>query len=499
MKKFTYFMLAASFFCASALTETSCSKDKNDDKPVPEEQKPEEQKPEEQKPEDQKPDNPQTEDTTSVKPDDPDVKVDGAEVFVKHFRSSMQTIAENLNFYSWGAMNIFNGNLMTNVLSSAYFNSALREIIGKAVENTVEPAGDDVAAQGFKYQAFIDWSAFDYNFVFKDDGSGIDVTPAENFSITVPYNSNGKTVHHVWSMKSDGGKVKVFAKHMSDAEKSVGVVLLCPEKLSLSIASDGLGSMHELMKCNLNFSVKRDGIIPNILTSDWHVSGDLTSAILAGPNGVGDAMSLKFEFDQNPSSNQTAGKFSFVHNGKPMIDFDLTITDTEHISGIFSHFTPQSDASIFDVIYLMVAGQSVDNCKITLADDLTAVMQISDCKKAVELWQKAKTARRSYASQEEIETYTQELNKLMTLGLECKATDAKYSMILETTEVGIDYIPMPALKFNEVYIPLTALADQESMEYAVNIIDHSLDNIQQTIIVARQALGLFMSIIGGQR
>ena len=63
-------------------------------------------------------------------------------------------------------------------------------------------------------------------------------------------------------------------------------------------------------------------------------------------------------------------------------------------------------------------------------------------------------------------------------------------MKLATTQIGIDYWAVPALKFADEtdYVPLTEVLDQKSVEYGLNIVDHAVDPAKDAIIVARQLM-----------
>jgi hypothetical protein len=52
----------------------------------------------------------------------------------------------------------------------------------------------------------------------------------------------------------------------------------------------------------------------------------------------------------------------------------------------------------------------------------------------------------------------------------------------------VDYWAVPALNFADEngFVPLTELLDKESMEYGINIVDHAILPMKESIVVIRQ-------------
>ena len=109
---------------------------------------------------------------------------------------------------------------------------------------------------------------------------------------------------------------------------------------------------------------------------------------------------------------------------------------------------------------------------------------------------KSKEARRNYADQQTIDQYTQQLNQLMSAKITCKGLGQEIPMRLVTEKFGVDYVTMPAFNFSDEngYVSLVDLLDAESMKYAINIVDHSAEPLQQSVIVARQLLQFLQSV-----
>ena len=69
---------------------------------------------------------------------------------------------------------------------------------------------------------------------------------------------------------------------------------------------------------------------------------------------------------------------------------------------------------------------------LTLNDDLTSDISISDCGKAIQLQREMAHARRNYADQATIEEYTKQLNELMSAKMTCKGVNQEIPMKLQT-------------------------------------------------------------------
>ena len=66
-----------------------------------------------------------------------------------------------------------------------------------------------------------------------------------------------------------------------------------------------------------------------------------------------------------------------------------------------------------------MSGGSLEG-SLTLNDDLTTAISISDCGKAMQLQHEMAHARRNYADQATIEEYTKQLNELVSAKMTCK-------------------------------------------------------------------------------
>lgn len=189
-------------------------------------------------------------------------------------------------------------------------------------------------------------------------------------------------------------------------------------------------------------------------------------------------------------------KFSFVHNDKSMIDMEATAnyTDKEIDLTDFSQFT--TSGKILDVLVALMSGGSLEG-SLTLNDDLTTAISISDCGKAMQLQHEMAHARRNYADQATIEEYTKQLNELVSAKMTCKGVNQVIPMKLQTEKFGVDYWAMPAFNFADEkgYVSIIDLLDKESIEYGINIVDHAAEPMAGAIVTVRQLLQFVQTFI----
>ena len=457
MRKIMNWVLAATFICGASVF-TSCSANDANDNPSQEQ-----------------------------------AKKDRKE-FIQHTRQNLKEIAENLNFSSWELANNINQEFNTTVLNNPEFEKAIIPLFTQKIRESVKPVeeGSELAAMGYKQYATIDLTEFNYRFTMKEDGSGFDVEEADDFEMII----NG--VHSVTkevkigaiklTLKASGDTYKQLAKRLGTDE--LAVVILVPSDFVFTLAGNLERGWVEGYKGAFNNNVKMSGEseFMNPKTDAIGITGVLTTGVPDSPDGQhrADATTVTFSISHDPADNESAMDFAFLHNGKNMIDLDCTAEYPEREGGV-AQFT--SSRSILDVLVALMTGSNFDG-SLTLNDDLTTTISISDCAKAIQLHREMAQARRNYADQATIEGYTQQLNELMSAKMTCKGVNQEIPMKLQTEKFGVDYMAMPSLNFadEQGYVPLTQLLDKESVEYAINIVDHAAEPMAGAIVTVRQLM-----------
>ena len=422
--------------------------------------------------------------------------------FIQHTRENLKDLAENMNFGSWDLANKINQNFNTNVLNNPEFEKAIIPLFTQKIREGIQPVeeGSELAEMGYKQYATIDLTELNYRFTMKEDGSGFDVEEADDFEMII--NSflpvSKKVVLDKLTLQASGDTYKQLAKRLGNEE--LAVVILVPSDFTFSIATTNTGSWEEVFSGAFKNDVKMIGESEymNPKTDAIGITGILKSAYSGKPDRqrAADATDLYFDIANDPVANEASMKFSFGHNDKSMIELEATAnyTDKEIDLTDFSQFT--TSGKILDVLVALMSGGKLEG-SLTLNDDLTSEISISDCGKAMQLQHEMAHARRNYADQATIEEYTKQLNELMSAKMTCKGVNQVIPMKLQTEKFGVDYWAMPAFNFADEkgYVPITELLDKESVEYGINIIDHAAEPMAGAIVTVRQLLQFVQTFI----
>ena len=420
--------------------------------------------------------------------------------FIKHTRENLKELAENLNFASWEIANRINQEFNTAVLNNPEFEKAIVPLFIQKIQEGIQPVeeGSELAAMGYKQVATIDMTDFNYRFTMKEDDSGFDVEEADDFEMIIngfnPQTQEKKIGGRKLTLKAGGDTFKRIARLLGNEETAV--VILIPSEFTFSIAGKVNDSWHEgligVFKNNVTMSGESEFL--NLKNDGLNVTGILTTTVGEMPGShSADATELFFDIASNPVANESSMKFSFGHNDKSMIELEATSKYTDKETD-FSQFT--TSKSILDVLVALVSGGSLEGT-LTLNDDLTTDISISDCGKAMLLQKEMAHARRNYADQATIEEYTKQLNELVSAQMTCKGVNQVIPMKLQTEKFGVDYWAMPAFNFADEkgYVSIIDLLDKESVEYGINIIDHAAEPMAGAIITVRQLLQFVQTFI----
>ena len=417
--------------------------------------------------------------------------------FIKHTRENLKDLAENMNFASWAVANEINQGFNTTVLNNPEFEKAIIPLFIQKIRESVKEVeeGSELAEMGYKQYATIDLTEFNYRFTMKEDGSGFDVEEADDFEMITNAKIPGTNVMlNKLTLKASGDTYKQIAKRLGDEETAV--VILVPSDFAFTMAANNGGDWIEGFKGAFKNNVKMSGEseFMNPKTDGLNITGKLETALPQLPQTPdkkfpADATDLYFDIANDPVANESSMKFSFGHNDKSMIELEATAnyTDKEIDLTDFSQFT--TSGKILDVLVALMSGGSLEG-SLTLNDDLTTAISISDCGKAMQLQHEMAHARRNYADQATIEEYTKQLNELMSAKMTCKGVNQVIPMKLQTEKFGVDYWAMPAFNFADEkgYVSIIDLLDKESVEYAINIVDHAAEPMAGSIVTVRQLL-----------
>ena len=427
--------------------------------------------------------------------------------FVAHTRATLKDLAENLNFSSWNAANTLNQYFNQYVLNNPGFEKAVLATFMQKTQQSIKPVeeGSELAEMGYYSYGTVDLTDFNYRFTMNANNDGFDVEAADDFEVIL--NAWNPTTQQVeaglyrLTLKSGGSTTYKF-EHAMSQQPGMALVVLIPSEFQFSIADRLSGQWHDGFSGSFKNQVSvADGHEYAQLDRDtWTVAGTITSDF-AGVTALGakaDQTTLDFSVVSDKVNNKGDVALSWSQNGRKMLDLALKESG-DGTGGIYrldlSQFT--SSASILDVIGAIMTSRTLDEGKLTLLDDLTTTISISDMQEALQVAREAATARRNYADQKTIDQYTQKLNELVKCEMTCKGVNQEISMRLMTTKFGVDWWSMPSFNFADEngYVAFTELLDPESVQYGINIIDHAAEPMQQSIIVVRQLLQYVQGLV----
>ena len=429
--------------------------------------------------------------------------------FVEHTRATMKDLAENLNFGSWTAANTLNLYFNQYVLNNPEFNKTVLNAFMQKMQQSVKPVeeGSELATMGYQMYGTVDLTNFNYRFKMNADNTGFDVEEADDFEVILNgWNALTQQMEngiYKLTLKAGGSQSFKFV-HASSQQEGLAFVIIMPSEFQFAMSDkqtgtwmDGFsGSFKNLITTPADTEFARFG------HDNWGVSGSVTTNFpaVADLNEKADQTTLSFDMQCDYVNHKGNGGFSWEQNGRKMLEMSYK-QNGDGTGGIknldLSQFT--TAASILELLGVIVNGRSIEEVKLTLLDDLTTTMSVSDMDKVLQLQQEMATARRHYADEATIDQYTQQLNVLIKAEMTCKGVNQQIPMKLVTTKFGVDWWTMPAFNFADEngYVSLVDLLDAKSMQYGINIIDHAAEPMQQSIIVVRQLLQYVQSLVNG--
>ena len=447
--------------------------------------------------------------------------------FIEHTRKNLKEVAENLNFSTWTGVNILNQDFNKNVLTNPAFDKTVSTLFSLGIQQSIKPVEEssELAQMGYQLYAVVDFTAFNFRFTQNADNTGFDVEPAEDFEliykrsmeqpalvpdgVEMPPMPDGE-IYDRLVLKASGSSVDMFASRFSTSQLAVIIRIPSAFEFSIDMVENGQTTPVLTGTFKNEFVSRGTSSFINPRTDAWNISGTLQSntpgipenmeipqnVVLPGVGPQADATTLTFAIGQDPTTHEAGVKLGFVHNDRNIVKLRGVMKNLNGQTDYSQHTTASSIAEAFAVV---MAGNSLEEGTITLLDDLTTTLKVSDCSKVIELQSQMARARRNYADQQTIEQYTQQLNQLVSASMTCQGlNDMQIPMKLETIKFGVDYWAVPALNFADEngYVPLTDMLDKESIEYMINIADHAADPMKESLVTVRQLMQYLQTLAG---
>ena len=428
--------------------------------------------------------------------------------FIQHTRATLKDLAENLNFTSWDYANTLNLRFNQYVLNNPEFEKAVSAAFIQKAQQSIKPVeeGSELAEMGYYSYGTVDLTDFNYRFTMKSDMTGFDVEPADDFEVVLngwnPATQQLGYGLYKLTLQSGGDKSFKFV-HASRHQLGTAFVIVLPSEFQFAISANFNGQWIEGFSGSFKnqISVAEGREYAQVKRDSWSVSGTLRSShpAVTELNLKADETTLDFSILSDRVNHKGDAVLSWSQNGRKMVE--LTLKESGEGKGGISNLdlSQFTSSSILDVIGAILTSRTLDEGKLTLLDDLTTTISISDMQKAVELARESAAARRSYADRETIDQYTQQLNELVKAEITCKGVNQEIPMRLMTTKFGVDWWTMPSFNFADEngYVSFVDLLDAQSVAYGINIIDHAAAPMQQSMIVVRQLLQYVQGLVSG--
>lgn len=430
-------------------------------------------------------------------------KKDRAE-FIQHTRQNLKELAQNLNFESWNVANNINNNFNRYVLLNSDFEKIISATFIAQAQTTMKTVeeGSELAQMGYKSYGILDFTDFNYRFTINDEGTGFDAEPADDFEMIVhafdPVSKEVLPKSMKVTLKAGGSSFLCLIKAFSTED--FAVVGKLPTEFEYAISSKASGDWSDVFWGSLNIDCQQSESSEyiNRMTDAFNISGIVHSFLPSDTkNGLmGDATTVTFAIGQDPATKKASIQCELVQNGKDMIKLGGVIKNLNEQPIDFMQLIKAP--SLIEAVVAMMAGVSVEEGTVTLLDDLTGSLKISNCAKAIQLVYDMSNARRNYANYQTIEDYTQQLNGLVSASITCKGVNQYIPMRLQTAKIGIDYWAVPAVNFADEngFVPITDMLDKESIEYMVNIADHAAVPMFKSLVTVNQLIR-YIRILSG--
>ena len=324
---------------------------------------------------------------TNDNPSQEQAKKDRKE-FIQHTRQNLKDLAENLNFRSWDAANELNIYFNQYVLNNPGFEKAVLATFMQKTQQSIKPVeeGSELAEMGYYSYGTVDLTDFNYRFTMNANNDGFDVEPADDFEVVLngwnPATQQLGYGLYKLTLQSGGDKSFKFV-HASRHQLGTAFVFVLPSEFQFAISANFNGQWKEGFSGSFKnqVSVAEGHEYAQLNRDNLSISGTLRSChpAVTELNLKADEAMFNFSIVNNREDYTGNYAFSWEQNGRKMLDLTLKQgRDAEGgIANIdLSQFT--SASSLLDLFAAWLTTRNLDEAKLTLLDDLTTTLSISD-------------------------------------------------------------------------------------------------------------------------
>ena len=423
----------------------------------------------------------------------------------------LKGLAENLDFKGWNQLNSLNKTFNEKLLNNQDLILQLVQLLKSKLSEKVLPVpeGSELADAGYSYYLPIDLSRVKKRFT--PSATGLDVADADALELSFTDSETGNQGLITFEFEKESN---VFIKADRFSDENMAVLVGMPEKmnvkLSVAFAEYAEAGFQTLVEIGLltNIENPKGNMIVDLHENSWNFIASLSTHL-------GDNLSVVLKQSVDYQNQLFNNEFSLKKRDAQLLDIGISGHGTSLV--IFNNADSDLDVSesvetvevvepdgnlvidnlLFRLLYGIVYGRSIDNLSVSLLDDLTLNGSISDCGKFLQLYLEARKARHQYADATIMDPITTQLNEVASFNLEQKSTNQQIEGIFLTTQFGVDYTPLPALRFEgeDGFTPINELIQEEDVEYAINILAHAASPLRGSLQTVSQLVRLVASLL----
>lgn len=244
---------------------------------------------------------------------------------------------------------------------------------------------------------------FNYRFMMNADHTGFDVEEADNLEVILnawnPATQQVEAGLYKVTLKAGGNTSYKFVRTIGQ-QPGLALVVLVPSEFEFAIADKLSGEWRDCFSGSIKnqVSVAEGKEYAQLDRDTWSLSCTINSDFpAAADRGIkADKTTLDLSVLSDKENHKGDIAISWKQNDRKMLD--LTMREGgDKASGIhhldLSQFA--SSASILDVMAVILSSRSIDEAKLTLLDDLTTTISISNMVEALTVVEEASSSRGS--------------------------------------------------------------------------------------------------------
>jgi len=412
---------------------------------------------------------------------------------IDHVRNIAKGLAEQgANFSSRNVVSELTSQFAKVLVDNAAFFKSTTDAIVQAAIMSAKDVEEGSELQQKGYSKYIDVSLDQLygRYIIPSEGAPV-VEPAAQIEFIFPVTTEKGTTNCMTTIKAVGATSKMV--HPVIQDRSIALILHLPESIVLESGELNGETFTKVFDSTINCTFEPNGKSQyvNVIKNKWTLSG-VQHSFLEGKEGfLPDKNVITFSRSFDPvTTGQMSSEMAFAQNGQPILEWKgcatiptlptIISTFPELIAALMqsagidgsslSDLISGSSISIVDLLLPLLTGSTIDNMEVWAMGDLGFKVKVTDIPTLQTTLMQLREARYQHKGKDAIDALVQQLNTVTEGKVSCKALSQELPFKMVTEKFGIDYIPAPAVKFadEEDYVPMSELADKETIEYTIN-------------------------------